>query len=196
MAVGSPLPSSQPAQPGCLSFLPGAMWHLKASARGLALFFFSLVVIALLAKPNEAAFVLALEGRWPGFMSAALPGDPEQKRAFSAGEKRAAPASLGMPRAPGQLRCPETFADAVFAAGTESSRGPGGVGWHLSGLGWQGRCATLREHPHCESHSWHGHGAALKGHFTAQAAAAHEKGIVGERVWLGSSWRWQSVAAS
>lgn len=54
----------------------------------------------------------------------------------------------------------------------------------------------LREHPHCESHSWHGHGVALKGHFTAQTAAAHEKGIVGERVWLGSSWRWQSIAAS
>lgn len=54
----------------------------------------------------------------------------------------------------------------------------------------------LREHPHCESHSWHGHGAALKGHFSAQAAAAHEKGIVGERAWLGSSWHWQSIAMS
>lgn len=53
----------------------------------------------------------------------------------------------------------------------------------------------LREHPPCESYSWHGHGAALKGHFTAQTATAHEKGIVGERVWLGSSWRWQSIAA-
>lgn len=53
-----------------------------------------------------------------------------------------------------------------------------------------------RERPRCERHGWHGRGAAMKGHFTAQTAAAHEKGIVGKRAWLGSSWHRQSIATS
>lgn len=44
--------------------------------------------------------MLAPEGRWPGFMTAALPGDLEQKRAFSARERRPAPESPGMLRGP------------------------------------------------------------------------------------------------
>lgn len=54
----------------------------------------------------------------------------------------------------------------------------------------------LREHPCCEGHSWHGQGAVMKGHFTAQTGAAHEKGIVGKRAWLGSSWQRHSTATS
>lgn len=38
----------------------------------------------------------ALEGRWPGFMTAVLPGNLEQRQAFSAEEKRPVPTSLGM----------------------------------------------------------------------------------------------------
>lgn len=71
-------PAHSLPSPAASLFLPGAIWHLKAQRQHSGISsLFSLVVIALLAKPNEAAFVLALEGRWPGFMTAALPGDLE-----------------------------------------------------------------------------------------------------------------------
>ena len=71
-------PARSLPSPAASQLLPGAIWYLTAQRQRWGISsFFVVGVVALLAKSNEAAFVPALGGRWPGFMTAALPGDLE-----------------------------------------------------------------------------------------------------------------------